>query len=439
MGSLWEEGIRITRFPQLEGDTDTDVLIIGGGMAGVLTAFMLKSSGIDYVLCEAEVLGNGVTKNTTAKLTSQHGLLYDKLINEFGKKKAGLYLKANEDALDEYRRLCARIDCDFEEKDNYIYTLGSDKKIEKELIALRLLDFPAERADNLPLPFKVAGAVRFPHQGQFHPLKFLSGISADLNIREHTRVRELKKTNTGIAAVTSYGKIKAKRVIVATHFPFINKHGAYFVKMYQHRSYVIAIENAPDLDGMYLDDNENGLSFRNHKGFLLIGGGSHRTGKKGGCYDEIEAFAKKHFKNANVKYSWAAQDCITLDSAPYIGRYSSRTEGLYVATGFNKWGMTGSMLSAKLLTDLMLGNKNPYEELFSPTRTILRPTLLSNVFESAVGLLTPKAPRCPHLGCALNWNSAEHTWDCPCHGSRFTESGELIDNPATGDLKGVQK
>ena len=132
MGSLWEEGIRITRFPQLEGDTDTDVLIIGGGMAGVLTAFMLKSSGIDYVLCEAEVLGNGVTKNTTAKLTSQHGLLYYKLITEFGKKKAGLYLKANEDALDEYRRLCARIDCDFEEKDNYIYTLGSDKKIEKE-------------------------------------------------------------------------------------------------------------------------------------------------------------------------------------------------------------------------------------------------------------------------------------------------------------------
>lgn len=277
------------------------------------------------------------------------------------------------------------------------------------------------------------------HQGQFHPLKFLSGIVNDLHVFEHTRVRELKRTSGGITAVTSGGTVRAKRVIVATHFPFLNKHGAYFVKMYQHRSYVIALENAPDLDGMYLDDDEKGLSFRNHNGFLFIGGGSHRTGKQGGCYETLKTFAKEHFPDARIRYAWAAQDCMTLDSVPYIGRYSAGSEDLYVATGFNKWGMTGSMVAAKLLTDLMLGKQNPYEEVFSPSRTICRPTLLSNLFESVVGLLTPKTPRCPHLGCALHWNSAERTWDCPCHGSRFTENGELIDNPATGDLKGVRK
>lgn len=435
MGSLWKTGVSFNRFSALDGDIDTDVLIIGGGMAGVLTAFMLKNAGVDHLLCEAEVLATGATGNTTAKITSQHGLVYDKLINEFGERKAGLYLRANEEALAEYRRLSEGIDCDFEEKDNYVYTLRGDKKIEKELRALQRLGFPAERADDLPLPFRTAGAVRFPRQGQFHPLKFISGISEGLNICEHTRVRELKRTGGGITAETSGGTVRAKRVIVATHFPFINKHGAYFVKMYQHRSYVIALENAPQINGMYLDDDEKGLSFRNHEGFLLIGGGSHRTGRKGGCYDEIETFAKRHFPDSKIKYSWAAQDCMTLDYVPYIGRYSSGTEDLFVASGFNKWGMTGSMVSAKLLTDMMLGRKSPYEEVFAPSRTILRPQILSNLFESAVGLLTPKAPRCPHLGCALNRNSVEHTWDCPCHGSRFTENGELIDNPATGDLK----
>ena len=266
MGSIWETDISIKRFPQLTNDTETDVLVIGGGMAGVLTTFMLQKAGVEVMLCEAEVVANGTTKNTTAKLTSQHGLIYHKLIHEFGKKKAGLYLRANEEALSAYRQLCAGIDCDFEEKSNYIYTLDNDKKIEKELHALRLLGFPAERADDLPLPFPIAGAVRFPCQGQFHPLKFLSGIVKKLHIFEHTRTRELKLTNGGITAVTSGGTVRAKRVIVATHFPFLNKHGAYFVKLYQHRSYVIALENAPALDGMYLDDDKKGLSFRNHNG-----------------------------------------------------------------------------------------------------------------------------------------------------------------------------
>jgi len=437
MGSVWKETVKMRSFPNLERELHVDVLIIGGGMAGVLTAYLLKQAGIDYALCEAKQIGSGTTKNTTAKITSQHGLIYDRLIREFGVRKAGLYYRANEEAIETYRTLCETIDCDFEKKDNFIYTLDDDAAIEKELRALKKLGIPAKRNDGPDLPFEVTGAVQFPNQAQFHPLRFLSGISEGLRIYEQTRVRELKKTKTGIQAVTSGGTVFANRVIVATHFPFLNKHGVYFIKQYQHRSYVLALDGAPQFDGMFLDNDEKGLSFRNYRNLLFIGGGSHRTGKNGGGYRELKAVAERFFPEATVRYAWAAQDCMTLDAVPYIGRYSSGTEGLFVATGFNKWGMTGSMTAAKLLCDLMTGTENPYAEVFTPSRTMLRASLFANAAEAILGLITPTVPRCPHLGCALHWNAEEHSWDCPCHGSRFTEDGKLIDNPATGDLKGV--
>jgi len=437
MGSVWKETVKMRSFPNLERELHVDVLIIGGGMAGVLTAYLLKQAGIDYALCEAKQIGSGTTKNTTAKITSQHGLIYDRLIREFGVRKAGLYYRANEEAIETYRTLCETIDCDFEKKDNFIYTLDDDAAIEKELRALKKLGIPAKRNDGPDLPFEVMGAVQFPNQAQFHPLRFLSGISEGLRIYEQTRVRELKKTKTGIQAVTSGGTVFANRVIVATHFPFLNKHGVYFIKQYQHRSYVLALDGAPQFDGMFLDDDEKGLSFRNYRNLLFIGGGSHRTGKNGGGYRELKAVAERFFPEATVRHAWAAQDCMTLDAVPYIGRYSSGTEGLFVATGFNKWGMTGSMTAAKLLCDLMTGTENPYAEVFTPSRTMLRASLFANAAEAILGLITPTVPRCPHLGCALHWNAEEHSWDCPCHGSRFTEDGKLIDNPATGDLKGV--
>ena len=439
MGSVWIATANADPFPALERDRNVDVLIIGGGMAGVLTAYLLENAGVDSVLCEAETIGDGTTKNTTAKITSQHRLVYDKLIREFGEEKAGLYLRANEEAIDAYRRLCETIDCGFETKDHTVYSLDDPKKIDREMRALKRLGFPAKRVFSPDLPFDVAGAIRFSDQAQFHPLKFLFGIAKGLRIFEHTRVRELKRTKEGITAVTSGGAVHAKRVIVAAHFPFLNKHGAYFLKQHQSRSYVITLENGPQLDGMYLDDDETGLSFRNYEGYLLIGGGGHRTGKKGGGYAELKDVAELYFGRVTVPYAWAAQDCMTLDAVPYVGRYSKGTEGLYVATGFNKWGMTGSMAAARLLRDLITGTKNPYEELFSPSRTMLRPALFSNLFEAAIGLLTPTAPRCPHLGCALRRNEEEHSWDCPCHGSRFAADGSLIDNPATGDLKKVPR
>lgn len=431
MESIWTVESELPVFQKMDKDESTDVLIIGGGIAGILCAYMLKQAGVDCILAEADRICSGVTKNTTAKITSQHGLIYDKLVNEFGVKKAALYYRANEEALGRYRELCENIDCGFEEKDSYVYSLDNREKIVKEYGALRKIGCPAKFADWLTLPFSVAGAVKFPKQAQFNPLKFLSSVVSGLKIYEHTEVREL----IGTKAVTDSGTISAKKIIVATHFPFLNKHGSYYLKMYQHRSYVICLENATPVNGMYVDEAQKGMSFRDYGNYLLVGGGNHRTGKNGGCFAELEDFAARYYPQADIRYRWATQDCMTLDGVPYIGRYSGETEGLYVATGFNKWGMTSSMVAATLLTDLITGKKNPYAQLFSPSRTILRPQLAANAFEAVVNLLTPGVPRCPHLGCALKYNKAEHSWDCPCHGSRFTKDGKLIDNPATGDLK----
>ena len=430
MHSLWSETTNLPSFAPLEKSQKTDVLIIGGGITGILCAYYLKQARIPYILVEADTICSGITQNTTAKITSQHGLIYSKLLRT-SREKAQLYLNANEAALSEYRKLCKHISCDFENRNSYVYSLSDSHKIEAELDALYTLGYPAEYALQIPLPFQTAGAVCFPNQAQFHPLKFISEISGGLNIYEHTKVQEL----IGTTAVTNHGRIVADKIIVATHFPILNKHGSYFLKLYQHRSYVLALENVPPLSGMYVDEADKGLSFRTYKNLLLLGGGSHRTGKQGGNWAELEQFAKKHYKKSAIAYRFATQDCMSLDSVPYIGTYAKHTPNLYVATGYNKWGMTSSMAAALLLKDLILNRDNPYKELFSPSRSILHPQLFVNALESTANLITPAKKRCPHLGCALKWNPVERSWDCPCHGSRFQENGQLIDNPATDDLK----
>ena len=430
MLSLWESGAEMPSFPKLKGNIKTDVLIIGGGIAGILCGYKLKKAGVDCVIAESDLICRGVTAGTTAKITVQHGAVFDKLINEFGTEKARLYLKANEKALCEYKELCRNIDCDFKEMDSYIYSLSNRKKIEKEVAALQKLGCNAEFCEKTELPFEIAGAVKISGQAQFNPLKFLSDISQGLTIYENTAVKELK----GLTAVCDGGEIRAKKIIVATHFPIINKHGSYFLKMYQKRSYVSAFLGAKPLEGMYRDESEDGFSFRSAGKFLIIGGESKRTAKKSGGWEQIRSFADKYYPNTTEKYNWAAQDCITLDGVPYIGNYSANTPDLYVATGFNKWGMTSAMVAAEMLTDLITVKKNEFAEVFSPSRHILRKQLVFNAVSTAGGLLYPTVKRCPHLGCALKWNKNERTWDCSCHGSRFSEEGKLLNTPATENI-----
>lgn len=431
MISIWTDTVEMPCFPSLKQDIHTDVLVIGGGMSGILCAHMLKQAGISCVVVEANRICGGVTSNTTAKITSQHGLIYSKLLREFGKKTARMYYEANENALMQYRKMAKMLPCGFREQDAYVYASEETTELDKEWHALQEIGVTADYVKGISLPHNVAGAIRFLRQAQFHPLKFAAGLVSDLEIYERTPIR----TYDGTSFLTDHGKITAKKTIVATHFPFLNKHGAYFLKMYQYRSYVIALEHAGDVHGMYVDGKQGGLSFRNAEGLLLIGGGGHRTGKQGGNWEEISAYVQQYYPDAKEQYRWATQDCMTLDGVPYIGPYSRTTPNLYVATGFNKWGMTSSMAAALLLRDLILEKGNPYAELFSPMRTIFRPQLAVNAAEAVVNLLTPTKPRCPHMGCALKWNRAEQTWDCPCHGSRFSQTGSVLNSPATDDLK----
>ncbi|EPB8165739.1 FAD-dependent oxidoreductase [Clostridium perfringens] len=478
MKSVWSESCKFRKREALNKDIKTDVLVIGAGIAGILTAYMLKQKGRDVVLIDAAEIASGNTKNTTAKITSQHDLIYSKLIAEFGEEKARQYAKANELAIKKYKEIIKdkRIECDFEEKPAYVYSLNEVDVIKEEVEAAKNLGIDAEFVQEANLPFKINGAVKFNNQAQFNPLKFLKGISNELVIYENTRALEIKEN----LVVTSGGNITANNIVVATHYPIMNAPGYYFMKMHQERSYVLALENTSEIDGMYIDLNKEGYSFRTYNNLLLLGGISHRTGEneEGGSYDELRKVAKELYPKAKEKYCWSAQDCMTIDGIPYIGRYSSETPNIYVATGFNKWGMTSSMVSAMIISDMILEKENDFSEIFSPRRFDLSLSInniANDLIETAKNFIAQKvyipsseiehiknghggiieyngekvgvyknkegkeffvSTKCTHLGCQLSWNSDELTWDCPCHGSRFDYKGRLIGSPATKDLVG---
>ena len=321
MKSLWSESCKFRKREALNKDIKTDVLVIGAGIAGILIAYMLKQKGREVVVIDAAEIASGNTKNTTAKITSQHDLIYSKLITEFGEEKARQYAKANELAIKKYKEIIEnrRIECDFEEKPAYVYSLNEVEVLKEEAEAAKKLGIDAEFVQEANLPFKINGALKFNNQAQFNPLKFLKDISNELVIYENTRALEIKEN----LVVTSGGNITAKNIVVATHYPIMNAPGYYFMKMHQERSYVLALENKSEIDGMYIDLNKEGYSFRTYNNLLLLGGISHRTGEneEGGSYDELRKVAKRLYPKAKEKYHWSAQDCMTIDGIPYIGVY----------------------------------------------------------------------------------------------------------------------
>lgn len=435
MKSIWNQTCQIPRRNPLHGNLDTEIAIIGGGLVGILTAFYLGKEGRQAVVLEASKIGSGQTEGTTAKITSQHNLIYQKLLTDHGVTAMNLYARSNQQAIQEYERLIKEhsISCCFEKKPAFLYTMEQPDAIHLEAMAARKAGIPASEVTDTELPFTIKRALCFLDQASFHPLKFLEALSSTLTIFEQTPVLSVK----GHTLTTPNGQITAKKIIFACHYPFPLIPGYYFSRMYQDRSYVVALCQAPSLEGMYLGIDNGGLSLRTTGQYLLLGGQGHRTGNpKNSPYETLASSAHYLFPESRVVCQWSAQDCITLDSLPYIGRFSHKTSDWYIATGFGKWGMTLSMVSALLLTDLICGYASPYEALYSPLRFRLRastPRLITHMAESSKGLLkglVPGTMRCPHMGCRLSWNAAESTWDCPCHGSRFDRMGQLITGPA---------
>ncbi len=474
MESIWSESCCFKEREPLCGDIQAEIAVIGAGIAGLLTASALQKAGRQVVVLEARRIASGQTRNTTAKITSQHGLIYRRLIDTLGRDKAKQYAMANEAAIEAYRSLVVseHIDCAFEERNAYVY--GADRdQLHSETEAAASLGLPASFVGETALPFPTAGAVCFSRQAQFHPLRFLERIAKPLTIYENTPVLRVEDDRIE----TEKGQVRANQIVFACHYPFVNFPGLYFARMHQERSYVLALEHAADVDGMWIGTGQGAYSFRNYGKLLLLGGGGHRCGENsaGGKYALLRKKAEEWFPGCREVAHWSAQDCMTADSVPYIGRYAESRPNWYVATGFQKWGMTSAMVSAMLLRDLICGVKSPYADVFDPARFDasalagiaaesgqavkgLAKELFQIPFEKAAaiprghggivflhgeklgvykdedGQLYPANIRCPHLGCQLEWNPDERSWDCPCHGSRFDRFGKLISGPAQEDL-----
>lgn len=479
--SVWTDEMASTERKPLQENIEVQVAVIGAGLAGTLTAHFIRERGLKVAIFEANQAFGGMTKNTTAKITSQHNLIYDSLIQSFGLEHAREYAVLNEESIKEYQRLITTLEipCYFEQQPAYVYTLGDTKNIMKEVESAKKLGIAAEFTTDTALPFQVKGAIKFNQQAQFHPLQFLKGISKDLTIYEQTKVEDISKDSI-LKVSTKEGnfQVKAKYIVIATHYPFINVPGYYFLRMHQERSYVIALRPQNQIEyGMYIGEYNSGPSFRTYQDYLLIGGSNHRTGRNpsGGCYEELIKTAQKWYPNTKIEYKWSNQDCMSIDKVPFIGRYSRSMPNVYVATGFNKWGMSNSMVSAMLITKEICENKFNKNSIYSPQRfnlsasaktlgeemktAISRITLqymsLPNkkiesikkgqggivnldghkvgVYKNPQGQVYLVTTKCPHLGCMLAWNPDELTWDCPCHGSRFDFEGNLINNPAKQD------
>lgn len=470
MESIWSE-VKLKNFDKLNENIETNTVIIGAGISGILISNALKENGIENVVIDSKSVCSGQTKNTTAKITSQHSVIYSKIAKHYGRKAAEQYAAANEGAIRDYERIIndRGIECDFEKTDAVLYSTQAGGEISEEMLAAKAAGIDCYTTKYTALPFKVSNALVFKNQAQFHPLKFISGILDGLTVYENTPAIKIE----GNAVATPKGNIKAENIVIASHFPFVNFPGEYFLRMSQDRSYVVAIEKKNyEQNGMFFGTQSNNLSIRKYKDFVLVGGGAHRTGEsKGNPFEMLEKKVKLLFKNPKIIARWSAQDCITLDSIPYIGRFIKDNPNVYVATGFNKWGMTSSMVSANIISDMILKKRNPNSEIFSPQRfnpAASAKNILVNTGETIKGFASHLKPvfnsendvekgsakeivyngrnagayrdyqgkiyivslKCPHLKCKLNWNGATKTWDCPCHGSRYDFKGNLIDNPS---------
>lgn len=479
-------------YPQLNENISVDVAIIGGGLVGLTCGYLLKQKGLKIAVLDAGKIAHGTTGHTTAKITSQHDLIYENLISNFGREKAQQYASANEYAIHFIAKLVEEenINCDFMWLPAYVYTQSDNyvDSIENEVKAASSLGIKAFFQDNIPLPFNIKAAVRFDDQAQFHPLKYILHLAGKIPgdgsyIFERTKVVDINE-NTNCRLKTASGKIiAASRVIVASHFPCYDGLGLYFARMYVEKSYALGVKiNGGFPDGMFITAEDPGRSLRKQKyedgEIVIVGGEHHKTGNQSATnvhYKNLADFAKQTFDLQSILFRWSTQDCMTADKVPYIGYLTSNTHNILVATGFKKWGMTTSTAAALILTDLITKGDNPWAPVFDPSRfdpAASAAEIITQNADVAVNLVKGKlfiAPEdvdiknneasvisrdgnkygvyrdengklhavditCTHLGCELVWNEAEKTWDCPCHGSRFSYDGENVEGPAFNPL-----
>lgn len=495
MKSYWiDTSKNLKELSSLTQNISADICVIGAGMFGLTTAYYLTKKGFNVVIIDKNNIGEKASGYTTAKITSQHGLIYNYLIESFGIDFAKKYLNANQEAINNIKSIIdtENIDCDFEYQDNFIYTNTSVElpKIEKEVTAVNSLNFNAQFVSNIELPIKNLGAIKFPNQAQFNPRKYMLGLAKCIlknkgKIFINTTATNVKQDRNSYIVYANRNKILSKYVILASHYPFINIPGFYFTKMYQDTSYVIGVKtNSKLFNGMYINAEIPTFSFRtaqyNNDKILLFGGVGHKTGQSANIqstYDILEKEIKKIYPNSQILYKWNTRDCITLDKIAYIGHFSNLMPNIFIGTGFNKWGMTTSNVAANIIYDLITNNKNNYVDIFSSTRmspiknrwemkNILKessysllinklkiaPDKLNEIKNNSGGIININGskigiykdingkifavkPICTHLGCLLSWNDLDKTWDCPCHGSRFNYDGKNLYDPAFKNLE----
>jgi glycine/D-amino acid oxidase-like deaminating enzyme len=443
--SLWFEGRERRERPALDRDISADVVVVGAGIVGLTTALLLERQGASVAVLEMRHVAAGATGYNTAKLSSLHGLAYSQLAKKLGPEHARTYGEANEAGIARIFGLADElgIDCDLRRKPNYTYAEDAADldSVRQEADVAGELGLPATFVDELDLPFPVAGAVRFEGQAEFHPVKYADGIAAALRgpLHENTRVTGI---DSGRVNTAGGARVSAEHIVVATHLSFLDR-GLYFARCHPERSYVVAGRVTDPPAGMYLSTESPAHSIRAHGEWLLVGGESHKTGQADEAerYRRLEAWARERF-GLEPELRWATQDQMPVDNVPYIGRHDPFSSGLWVATGFKKWGLAMGAAAAELLATQIDGREHAWTDLFDPNRVrpvASAPTFVkenANVALRFVGDRVTRrgAPRCTHMGCLLNWNGAEETWDCPCHGSRFAATGEVIEGPATRPL-----
>ncbi|GGJ85103.1 (2Fe-2S)-binding protein [Lentibacillus kapialis] len=495
--AFWRDFVSPPEFPNLNESVKTDTAIVGGGITGVTAAYLLCKEGINVTLIDAGSLLNGVTGHTTAKITAQHGMIYDEFIQHFGKEKASLYYQACMEAKTfiEDTIKTHRIDCDYSQEDAYIFTNSQEYvyQLEKEKKAYEELDIPGELVNSMPLNISVKSALKMDNQAQFHPLKYLKvlideAVKNGLKIYENTTAVDIEYNKHPTIITRDEHRINCNYVIQASHYPFYDGQGFYPTRMYPERSYIIAVKT-PDKfpGGMYINAESPSRSIRstsmNGEDLWLIAGEKHKTGQGESTikhYEALHDYAEKQFGISEFVYRWSAQDLTTVDKVPYIGSVTKNEENVYVATGYRKWGMTNGTIAAKTITDHILGNDNSYSNLFTPSRLKADPSVRNfismnadvakhliggkleytndtikdlNPDEATVTRIKGKRTgvykdqdnqlygvdtTCKHLGCEVNWNSGDRTWDCPCHGSRYSYTGEVIEGPAKEPLNKVE-